>query len=341
MKHMVHFGVRKPSDFISRLLTQGAWTRCSAAWRPTASMSSAPLHPRQTLVVRSSAPDICCGCGRDGESVGVQHCACAALYNLALDAAITPDLEQKGAIQRIIWAMNEFPSSEQIKDEAAEAQAKRDAELAAQRAAEAEEEAAARDARRIKDVLELDDVREEEESSGEEDGSQMSPRTAEAEKVALEAAAEAEAAAARAEAQAAARSEMQAYCCAALQNLSAGAAHEKAVRDFGGIGCIVQAMTSHPGSSAIQRHGCNALANLAADPKSKHAIAAAGAGLLAEAARHRFAVRSKTLRLASGMQLGTAREIMLLCSSAWSAGSWPFRDLRPVQTHGGVQGPGR
>jgi hypothetical protein len=46
--------------------------------------------------------------------VRVQHCACAALYNLAFDAAITPELEARGAIKLIIDAMKEFPTAAQV-----------------------------------------------------------------------------------------------------------------------------------------------------------------------------------------------------------------------------------
>lgn len=59
----------------------------------------------------------------------------------------------------------------------------------------------------------------------------------------------------RAKEQAAGRIEIQAYCCAALQNFSAHAAHEKTVRDEGGIGCIVAALRAHPLCAAIQLHG--------------------------------------------------------------------------------------
>ena len=59
----------------------------------------------------------------------------------------------------------------------------------------------------------------------------------------------------RAKEQAAGRVQIQAYCCAALQNFSAHAAHEKAVRDEGGIGCILAALRAHPVCAPIQLHG--------------------------------------------------------------------------------------
>ena len=73
----------------------------------------------------------------------------------------------------------------------------------------------------------------------------------------------------RAKEQAARRVQIQAYCCAALQNFSAHAAHEKAVRDEGGIGCILAALRAHPVCAPIQLHGESARYSCVALPRCK------------------------------------------------------------------------
>lgn len=147
----------------------------------------------------------------------------------------------------------------------------------------------------------------------------------------------------RAEAQAATRIELQAYCCAALQNFSAHAAHEKTVRDEGAISCILAALRAHSTCAPIQLHGVSvwspllycaqrcfvvvlscvslhfdwlistlrpglsALCNLSSDPSSKRSMAMEGAALYAEAARYHFAPSTKRLTLPTAYALGVAR----------------------------------
>lgn len=56
-----------------------------------------------------------CNDAESDDAVAVQQCACAALYNLAFDAAITPELEARGAIKLVLDAMKEFPTAEQVR----------------------------------------------------------------------------------------------------------------------------------------------------------------------------------------------------------------------------------
>jgi hypothetical protein len=252
----------------------------------------------------------------DDDAVGVQHCACAALYNLAFDAAITPELEARGAIAKVIHAMKEFPTSAQVRmmqDYAADEEAHglqssprlgelgeegEDAEAAATDTEEQEQQDEEDEDDDAEDEDE-EDEEEEEEETREEAAARVEREDAEA--LAVQ----------RAEEQAAGRVEIQAYCCAVLQNFSAHAAHEKAVRDAGAIGCIINALRAHPHSAQIQLHGLSALCNLSSDPSSRcgtqDSMAERGAALYAEAARHHFAPMTKRLALPTPYALGIAR----------------------------------
>lgn len=255
----------------------------------------------------------------DEDAVGVQHCACAALYNLAFDAGITPDLEERGAIKLIIDAMNEFPTVAMLQESKAAEEAAEKAEAVELERKSKEEEAlnsSQTSAKLAEIAAEYGDEDGDAESTDEEDrDSSEFGKMQRAQKKKREEAAAALAqkeqedaeAAARAEEQAGGRVEIQAYCCAALQNFSAHAAHEKAVRNEGAIGCILVALRCHPNSSIIQLHGISALCNLAPDPSSKRLMAAEGAALYAEAARHFFGPHTKVLNLPTDYALSIAR----------------------------------
>ena len=166
------------------------------------------------------------------DAVRVQQCACAALYNLAFDAAITPELEARGAIKLIIDAMKEFQTSAMTEFQTAI-------------------EMDGVDEKGDKDMEDSDD--EEAEAEENVDDTRECEKKAEKSVVNME---EAKALATqRAEDHEACRIDTQAYCCAALQNFSAHAAHEKAIRDEGAIGCILAAVRAHPLCAPIQLHG--------------------------------------------------------------------------------------